>query len=149
MDVKIAAMFGGVGTHRAFEHFAVGIPRDVVVAMNGVADDWERLSPTGVVVVVVAGAVFAATRTTTSAHIGGEIASHVVSSVGKQMRNGSGRPIQCGGGGGSGGGCGQCAGSGRQLRVRIEVHPRQRGAIQTHAIIAFLLLRGKYGIEVT
>lgn len=111
MDVEIAAVFGGVGAHGAFEDFDVGIG-GVFVSVNCVADDRVSIS--------------AATAAAVLAHAipADEIAPHLVPPVGgEEVRKGSRRPIQRRGGGGGGSGGRQGPGCRRQLRMRLEVHP--------------------------
>ena len=116
-------MLRGVRAHRALEDFDVGVG-GVVVPVNGVTHDG-----------VVSAAITAAASTATFGAVGGgvgEIAPHVVSTVGggEEVGDGVGAAIQRRRGGGSGCGGRQGPGCGRELRVRVQVHPRQRRSIE-------------------
>ena len=94
MNVEIAAMFGGVGAHGAFEDFAVGIPSHVVMAMNRVTDDG---CATAVVIVVVVTVLARSTPRGTPgpAQVGAEVGT----AVGEEMGERTWSAIQRGGGG--------------------------------------------------
>ena len=98
MDIEIAAVFGGVWAHGAFEDFDVWIC-GIFVSVNCVA--YNRISSSS-----SSSSPSTAAASALAHGIGGdEVAAHLVPPIGEKVRKGSRRPIERrgGGGGGSGG----------------------------------------------